>query len=600
MTVILGLSISHYGSACIIADGEIKAAVLEERLSRKKFDASFPFLSIDKVIEIADIAPSDIDQVAVGTMCETFDSNLAQDHEYRLATILLSYASNLLPMFILEFSWLRWIYRKIWFSYNRYQFFKKYSSFFKKLGISLDKIKFYDHHSCHTATAYYSSPYRENVLLLTSDGNGDGYCAYVSIGNGDTWETKMKISSIHSLGGLYSRATRVIGLKPWQDEYKVMGLAPWGSRKRGAEKVYKIFRKMWGPDGLSYRNFSGYACNALMAHMNRKLNNSRFDYVAYGVQRVLEEILSQWVENNMKHYNIKRIALSGGIFYNIKANQKIVEIANPDNIFIFPAAGDESISIGAGYLGYVENRKENNLPIDLQPISDVYLGEEIDEAIEKVVQQLDSNIFTIEHDTDIEERIASLLTENKIVAICNSRMEYGPRALGNRSILANPSDLRNVERLNNTIKRRDFWMPFALTILKEHEKRYLVNPKNLGSTYMIMGFNTRPEFRDEIIAGTHQADKTVRPQILDKSFNPRFHKILTHFHAKTGIGAVLNTSLNLHGEPMVNLPQEALNVMQRSELTYLALGNYLISKKENRNKEKVVEANLVKTSADKN
>ncbi|MBN2384209.1 hypothetical protein JXQ70_15130 [bacterium] len=579
MTIVLGISLSHYGSACIIVDGEVKAAVLEERLSRRKFDAGFPALSIRKVIAVAGIEPGDIDHVAVGTMCEQFDSNLAQDHEYRLATRLLSGAAYFVPLRILETAWLRKVYRAIFYTYNRWQFFRKNTSYFLDLGISPAKIKFYDHHTCHAATAYFASPWRDKVLFFTADGNGDGYCSYVGLGEGDRLETKQAISSIHSLGGLYSRATRFIGMKPWQDEYKVMGLAPWGERKKAAEEVYRKIKRMWGPHGSTYRNFCGYACNSLLAHMNRTLNNPRFDYVAYAVQRVLEETLSEWITKTMAHFQVRKIALSGGIFYNIKANKKIVEQAQPEDIFIFPAAGDESISIGAGYLGYADLRRQQGLSIDLKPITHYYWGEEIETEIEKTIAGLDTTRFEIVKSDAINDLAADLLARNQIVAVCSSRMEYGPRALGNRSILANPSDVRNIERLNNTIKRRDFWMPFALTLLDVCADRYLVNPSQLSSHYMIMGFDTRPEYRDQIIAGIHQADKTVRPQILVRSFNPPFYDLLSAFHQKTGIGALLNTSLNLHGEPMVNLPQEAIGVMLDSDLQHLVLGHYLISKR---------------------
>lgn len=579
MTIVLGISLSHYGSACIIADGEVKAAVLEERLSRRKFDAGFPTLSIRKVIDIAGVRPSEIDHVAVGTMCEQFDSNLAQDHEYRLATILLSHASRVLPLSILEAAWLRKLYRTVFFGYNRWQFYRKHTSFFLDLGISPARIKFYDHHTCHAATAYYGSPWRDKVLFMTCDGNGDGYSSYVGLGQGENLKTELAISSIHSLGGLYSRATRFIGMKPWQDEYKVMGLAPWGEGKKAALEVYREFKKMWQSNGLTYRNTCGYACNSLLAHMNRTLNNPRFDYVAYAVQRVLEEILADWVRQNMAHFNVSKIALSGGIFYNIKANKYIVEQAQPSDLFIFPAAGDESISIGAGYLGYAALQKKQAQAVDIKPIAHYYWGEEIDAEIDKTVKSLDTSTFAIEMVPDMPDRVAGLLADNHIVGVCSSRMEYGPRALGNRSILANPSHVSNVERLNQTIKRRDFWMPFALTIIKDCEDLYLVNPHKISSPYMIMGFDTKPEYRQHIIAGIHQADKTVRPQILERSFNPNFYDLIASFQKKTGIGALLNTSLNMHGEPMVNLPSEAIQLMLDSDLQYLVLGTYLITKK---------------------
>ncbi|MFC1849165.1 carbamoyltransferase C-terminal domain-containing protein [candidate division CSSED10-310 bacterium] len=578
MTIVLGLSISHYTSACIVADGEVKAAIIEERLSRKKFDACFPHRSLRKVIEVAGVSPQDIDCVAVGSLCEAFDPNLAQENEYRFSTTAVSFASRVLPVQFMEADWLRAFYRKTFYIFNSQRFFRKHSKILREVGIDPQKVKFYDHHSCHSATAYYSSPWRDRVLLFTCDGNGDGYCGSVGIGQNERWEHLLKIPSIHSLGGLFGRTTRFIGMKPWQDEYKVMGLAPWGARKNSAEAVFQKFKKMWGVDGLRYRNYCGYACGSLISYMNRTFEYPRFDHVAYGVQRLIEETLAQWVKNNMEHHQEKKIGCAGGVFYNIKANKYIVEQTEPEDVFIFPTSGDESTSVGAAFLAYEEIQRARGLPVDIKPLKDVYWGQEIDTEIEKTVATLDREYFQIESVQDIAEKVAALLAENKIVGVCNSRMEFCPRALGNRSILANPSDLRNVERLNSHIKRRDFWMPFALTVLKECEHLYVENPHNLAAHYMIMGFDTKPARRDEIIAGIHQADKTVRPQILEESYNPYYHRIVKRFHEKTNIGAVLNTSLNLHGDPMINLPSEAIELMLNSELKYLALGNYLITR----------------------
>ncbi len=578
MSAVLGLSISHYTSACIVIDGKIEAAVMEERLSRKKFDGSFPHRSVRKVLEMTGLSASDIDRVAIGSLCEAFDPNLPQDKHPRYTTNAVSFASGLMPVSFMESPFIVSSYRKLFTWNNRREFFKKHSGFLQDVGISKEKIRFYDHHSCHSATAYYASPWRDNVLLFTCDGNGDGYCGTVGVGTNNHWEHKTLIPSIHSLGGLYAQATRYIGMNALQDEYKVMGLAPWGARKRQAAEVYKKFKSLWDVDGLSYRNRSGKACDTLLAYMNKTMKNVRFDYMAYCVQQLLEDTLSKWVLNNTQHYNMKKIACAGGVFYNIKANKAIVDAVQPEDIFVFPVSGDESTSIGAAYLAYEELKRSANQPVDIEPVNDVYWGEAIDTQIEAALKSLDGNAFRAESFDDLDEKVASLLADNHIVGVCRSRMEFGPRALGNRSILANPSDLRNVERVNNHIKNRDFWMPFALTIMKEHENKYIVNPGSIRAPYMIMGFDTKPEHRHEIVAGIHQADKSVRPQVLEQDFNPAYHRIISKFHEKTGIGAVLNTSLNMHGDPLINLPEEAIDMMKRSDLDYLVLGNYLITK----------------------
>ena len=374
-----------------------------------------------------------------------------------------------------------------------------------------------------------------------------------------------------------SRATKLMGMAPWQDEYKIMGLAPWGEKKKAIAIVEK-FREMWQLDGLQYRNQCGYAGDALVEYMRKHFKDVRFDYMAFGIQKILEELLTGWVENNVDHYRIPQIACAGGVFLNVKANKRIMELPQINNAFWFPAAGDDSIAIGAGILGTLKIQEKNHVKRHIQPMKNVYWGEPIENAIEDYIKTNDLNGFEVEKPDNIDLKAAQLLANNEIVARCTGRMEYGPRALGNRSILANPSNIENIQILNEMIKSRDFWMPFAGTILDNATSRYLKNPKNISSPYMILSFDTNPKNRQEIKAATHQSDGTIRPQILTQEMNPGYYQLIKRFEELTGIGGVLNTSLNLHGDPMVNLPEEAIHVLTHSALKYLALGPYLISK----------------------
>ena len=255
-----------------------------------------------------------------------------------------------------------------------------------------------------------------------------------------------------------------------------------------------------------------------------------------------------------------------------------MELPEVEDMFIFPPAGDDSISIGAAILAYLKIQKKRKGSTYIEPLKDLYLGEDITEKIEDFIANLDTSDYRIQKPENINEVAAYLLASNKIVARFAGRMEYGPRALGNRSILANPSDLLNVHRLNSAIKCRDFWMPFAGTILDKYEDKYIINPKKIRAPYMILSFDTVPENRKEIIAAIHQSDFTIRPQILDYETNPDYYEIIDKFAQLTGIGAVLNTSLNLHGHPIVNLPEEAFHLLQNSALEYMILGPYMLSK----------------------
>ena len=276
-----------------------------------------------------------------------------------------------------------------------------------------------------------------------------------------------------------------------------------------------------------------------------------------------------------------RLALGGGVFMNVKANRLIGEEPGIEDLFVFPSCGDESNAVGAAYLAYLQECGRRGVAPAPQPLGPVYLGPEAGDAeAEALIRErsLDARYKVAFHDR-IEEKIAELLVSDGVVARCAGRMEFGARALGNRSILANPSDPRVVPLINRVIKNRDFWMPFAPTILKEREADYVVNPKGLASPYMMLAFRTQEKRQDELVAALHPQDATARPQILEESWNPEYHRIIREFERRTGIGAVLNTSFNLHGEPIVCTAADALDTFERSGLPHLALGHWLISKR---------------------
>ena len=266
---------------------------------------------------------------------------------------------------------------------------------------------------------------------------------------------------------------------------------------------------------------------------------------------------------------------------NVKANARLAEAPWVHELYVFPSCGDESNAVGAAYLGYLELCRRRGVAPRPRPLGPAYLGPDLrPDDIEAVIRRRDLvSRHRVTEPPDIEARTAELLVRDGVVARCSGRMEFGARALGNRSILANPSDLRVVSTVNRMIKNRDFWMPFAPTILRERESDYLVNPKGLASPYMMLALPTSPKRRGEIIAAVHPEDGTARAQILEESWNPSYHRLIREFEARTGIGAVLNTSFNLHGEPLVCSPDDAVDTFERSGLPHLALGPWMISKR---------------------
>jgi carbamoyltransferase len=266
---------------------------------------------------------------------------------------------------------------------------------------------------------------------------------------------------------------------------------------------------------------------------------------------------------------------------NVKANMLIADESWLGDLFVFPSCGDESNAVGAAYLGYLDLCAEAGVKAAPKPFGPAYLGPDIRESeIEAVIKGRDlASRYRVSEHAAIEEKIAELLVSDGVVARCAGRMEFGARALGNRSILANPSDHKVVDLINRMIKSRDFWMPFAPTVLRERESDYLVNPKSLASPYMMLAFPTNAKRRDEIVAAIHPQDGTARAHILDEAWNPGYYRVIREFERRTGIGAVLNTSFNLHGEPLVSSPEDAVDTFERSGLPHLALGHWLISKK---------------------
>jgi carbamoyltransferase len=273
--------------------------------------------------------------------------------------------------------------------------------------------------------------------------------------------------------------------------------------------------------------------------------------------------------------------LGGGVFMNVKANMLLAQEDWVEDLFAFPSCGDESNAVGAAYLGYLQECARRGVPPAPQPFGPPYLGPGVTDAeVEAVLRErrLEGRYKVAWHDR-IEEKIAELLVSDGVVARCFGRMEFGARALGNRSILANPADRRVVGLINRMIKNRDFWMPFAPTVLEERADEYLVNPKRLQSPYMMLALPTRASTRESIIAAIHPHDGTARPQILVEAWNPEYYAVIREFQRRTGVGAVLNTSFNLHGEPIVCSAADAVDTFERSGLPHLAVGHWLISKK---------------------
>lgn len=587
---ILGIYNTHNATAAILKDGTVIACASEERFSGVKNHYGFPKMAIDYCLKEAEIKSEELDLVAIpykyGAPMHSFRKD---DRDAMLSFFISVHRSlslvrktwgeltfkftGLLPIGQFMFRLATVVVEKIHMRKER-----KYIA--KYLGLPEQKIVCFDHHLSHGASAYYASPINgKKALVLTIDGEGDFASASVNIFEGENYKVLAKTPRESSLGYIYARLTTCLGMKDNEHEYKVMGLAPY-ARKEDVDRVYHLVKDLIYFDPRNPLVFKT-RFNTLDSDkfIKRNLAKVRFDLLAAMFQRLLEEKITQWVKNSIKKTKIPRVALSGGVIMNIKVNQKIAELKEIKELFIMPSASDESTPIGACYLGFLY--LNNGQVLENANISDIYWGPQFNsgEAF-KVLQGAKNNSFSFKKVKEIEKEIARLLSLGKVVARLSGRMEFGARALGNRSILANPSDPKVVRIINDQIKGRDFWMPFAPVILWERMLDYIVNPRKIVSPYMMIGFHSTEKARKDISATLHPYDLTVRPQLLEESYNRSYYEIIKEFEKITGIGALLNTSFNLHGFPIVKGPEEALHTFLNSGLEYLAIEDYLVWKKD--------------------
>ena len=379
-------------------------------------------------------------------------------------------------------------------------------------------------------------------------------------------------SSDAFLGRLYRYTTLNLGMKPLEDEYKVMGLAPYATEYHW-RKPYEIFKELLEVDGINIRLKN--KPDDFYYYYKDKLESCRFDAIAGGLQKFLEETIVEWVSNAIDETGIKTVVFSGGVSMNVKAMMEVSKISSLKKLYVPGSGADESLGIGAAYH---ETRKELGHG-STSPLTNMYLGtqytqEDIDTFVKD--KKLSDKYAVVEKASPAT--VASLISDGNVVAVFLGKMEFGARALGARSILADPRGIDTVKRINYKIKNRDFWMPFAPVVLRERVSDYFLNEKDLNSPFMTIGFETTDLGKRDLKAALHQADETGRPQMIERQNNPMYYDIVKSFEGITGVGALLNTSFNLHGLPIVRTPEDALFVLENSGLDALLLEGTLIRK----------------------
>ncbi len=592
--IILGINEEHNATAALVKDGEVLYCASEERITRVKNDIGYPFQTIARALKETGIKSKQIDYV-VYTIQETdpphlkikritnfrIPDYLREMHEY-WKPILIEHKDA--PLFweklmeedrfncpekeYYDFSFLKTTPKERWSeAFNK----ERVKVVVKQLVIEPERVLFKNHHQCHAYYAYYASPIDrvKKTAVVTADGWGDGENGTIYLAENGKLK-KIHGTALCNLARIYRYITLLLGMKPFEHEYKVMGLAPYAKDYIG-QPVYDVFKKTLIVDGLDFK--WNEKPSDMYFYFREKLEGMRFDGIAAGVQKWVEDLLVEWMANILEYFKVDSLVYSGGLSMNVKANKSISEVPQLKHFFVPPSGGDESTAIGAAYAVSVDQG------VDPRPLKHACLGycitdEEIQDLLKKYEVEQKYKVIKVA----TNEEIVKLLAQDKIIARCAGPMEFGARALGNRSILCNPANFDNIRLVNERIKFRDFWMPFTPTILDYRAKDYLVNPKNLKAPYMTIAFDTTPLGQKHLKAAIHPYDFTARPQILEKEMNSKYYELIQAFEKITGIGAILNTSFNLHGEPIARNAEDAWHTFTSSGLDALLLNDVLIIK----------------------
>ena len=595
---ILGISAFYHDSAaCLLKDGEILSAAQEERFTRKKGDHAFPTQSINYCLKHARITGKDLSYVVF------YDKPFLKFE--RLLETYLNFAPVGIKSFIKAMP--LWVKEKLWMK----EFIKK------ELGFE-GTILFPEHHESHAASAFYPSPFQD-AAFLTMDGVGEWTTSSFGAGSGNKIQIDSDIHFPHSIGLLYSAFTYYTGFKVNSGEYKVMGLAPYGEPKY-VDKIYSELIDL-KEDGSFKMNMEYYNYCAGLTMTNEKFHNlfggaprkpesnltQKEMNIARSVQEVTEEVMLRMARHVRKETGQKNLCLAGGVALNCVANGKLLRENIFENIWIQPAAGDAGGALGAAltaWYQYLGNERSADGKTDA--MQGAYLGPQF--SNEEIKTWLEGNEIPFKYlnEDELYSQTASLLADEKVVGWFQGRMEFGPRALGNRSIIGDARSAKMQATMNIKIKFREGFRPFAPSVLSEKVADYF-EMKN-ESPYMLLVADVKKErqkemtgeqkklfgidklniLRSDIPAVTH-IDYSARIQTVQKESNPRYHKLISEFEKQTGYAVVVNTSFNVRGEPIVCSPQDAYRCFMRTDIDYLVLENFLLNKTEQKQLENDVD-----------
>lgn len=568
---VLGIHDGQTSGASVVVDGRLVAAVNEERLVRLKQARGFPRRSVEEALRVAGIDPGSIDGVALGHRDMSFRDevrawrgwfeerrdDLSVHAAFFRAAARYADVADRVPILKRLYYSLRWPVH----AWRRHRIRRIVSGEF-----SIDApVRFYHHHFSHAMAAYRASGF-EDALVVTMDGGGDEDSSHVySVRNG-RWKRLKSVDAYDSLGNWYAYVTHLSGFKAKKHEGKITGLAAHG------DPVHReLLDRMVGYEDGGTVNRASVLFDGALEKLDEELPDGwRREDLAASVQRLAEDLATRHVSHWLEETGHTRVAVAGGIFANVRINQEVHELPGVEELFVFPGMGDEGLSPGAAWAMHDELTVPSAGPGRLP---DVYLGPSYDESAMEAALEAEGMPYS--RPEDPEEAVAEKLAEGAVVARFAGRMEFGPRALGHRSILYQPTDPTAQDWLNERLDRTEF-MPFAPSVLLEEADRCFEGVEGARDTARFMTITFRcTRWMRENCPGVVHVDGTARPQLVDREENPSFWRIIDAYRRRTGLPAIVNTSFNMHEEPIVCSPDDAVRAFRASELDYLALGPFL-------------------------
>jgi len=596
---ILGINFGHDASACLIINSKVAMAIEEEKMSRIKQDNGWPEHAIKKILQSFSLKPSDIDVIAFGGF--SFENNGTNEIKYRFSKDQAQKKSEIRDRLLTYFK-----LKKSSISSSNIKVFE--SEILKK-GFTKAKVTFYNHHLCHAVSAYYAAPFASD-MIITADGFGDNEAFNYYKFDNQKGIVPIQINDQNtSIGQFYSSITKLLGFRPMRHEGKITGLAAFGKNTELVTKFKGLFR--YDKDGnferfpfnkseaftvdnrvlshLSFRervnfktseNESGrhYAYNGhiLFNWIKEVTKGHSKEDIAYACQIVTEEVIKEHTQKVVNQYfpsQKLKISLAGGLFANVRVNQELFEMDCIENVFVQPAMGDAGLALGAAIHHDLLERK--TFQDTSYNFKDTFIGPNYRDELDSFLKTVSSDFEVIKMDNPAKQ-VAQLIQDNVIVGFWHGAMEWGPRALGHRSMILNTFDRKVNDTLNQRLNRTEF-MPFAPSVIDYMVKEYMpaYDDNCPAADYMTITYDVDPKYHELLQAVVH-VDGTARPQIVRKKDNPYYFDIIDEFYKLSGCGAIVNTSFNVHEEPIVSTPQTAFKALNDRRIDALILEEYML------------------------